>query len=70
MNNFLSTGALIITGVVLPPFLTAVASLFGKRRFRQQGIAASGVAGIMSDAGLTIGGQFSVGAGGRISDHA
>ena len=38
MHNFLSPGALIIIGVVLPPFLTAVASLFGKRRFRQQGI--------------------------------
>jgi hydrogenase-4 component F len=38
MNNLFSPGALIIMGVVLPPFLAAVASLFGKRRSLQQGI--------------------------------
>src|SRR5438045_1071484 len=38
MNNFFSPGALVILGIVLPPFLAAIASLFGNRRSRQQGI--------------------------------
>ena len=37
MHNFFSSGALIILGIVLPPFLVAIASLFGKRRSRLQG---------------------------------
>jgi len=38
MHNFLNPGALIILGIVLPPFLAAIASIFGRRRFQQQGI--------------------------------
>src|SRR6266568_9195213 len=38
MHNFFSPGALIILGIVLPPFLAAIASIFGRRRFQQQGI--------------------------------
>jgi hydrogenase-4 component F len=38
MNSLFNAGTLIILGIVLPPLLAAVACLFGRRRFQQQGI--------------------------------
>ncbi len=38
MNGVFNEGALISLGIVLPPLLTAIASLFGKRQSRRQSI--------------------------------
>ncbi len=38
MNGFFNGGLLIISGIVLPPLLTAIASLFGKHQSRRQSV--------------------------------
>jgi len=38
MNGFFNEGQLIISGIVLPPLLTAIASLFGERQSRRQSV--------------------------------